>query len=84
MLRKNEFKVLSTLIQSDKYSLFISKIVKIKLGSLYNILARLERKGLVKNYYGEDTFERGGNRRKYYQITALGSSVVTEVQKNQD
>jgi DNA-binding PadR family transcriptional regulator len=42
------------------------------LGSLYVTLARMEDKGLIGGRMGEDTHERGGNRRKYYRLTAEG------------
>jgi PadR family transcriptional regulator, regulatory protein PadR len=42
------------------------------LGSLYTTLDRMEEKGFVRSRMGDSEHERGGNRRKYYVITAKG------------
>jgi len=78
--------VLSTLSTKDRYGLEIIQTVKdesnikLILGSLYNILHKLEKEGLAKSYWGEETDERGGNRRKYYRITAKGERTLKEAQ----
>jgi len=77
--------VLSALMGQDRYGLDIIKAVKeqsnftIILGSLYNILGKLEREGFVDPYWGEETAERGGNRRRYYKITGAGERALIEV-----
>ncbi len=82
----NSICVLSVLVQEDRYGLeIIDKVkensnIKILLGSLYNILSKLERDGLLTSYWGEETADRGGNRRRYYRITKNGESVLNEVQ----
>lgn len=84
-LTMNELRILSTLLDKDRYGLEIIKTVeesggKIFLGGLYNIMKRLEKKGLVESYY-EDTSEgRGGNRRKYFKINGKGQEAVQEAQ----
>jgi PadR family transcriptional regulator, regulatory protein PadR len=71
--------------QDDMYGLQIIKYLekahegqkKIKEGSIYPTLHRMEIKGFVESYWGEDRpEERGGARRKYYQITGDGSQVL--------
>ncbi len=42
------------------------------LASVYNTLARLEEKGLVRSSVGEPTPERGGKAKRYFAITAAG------------
>ncbi len=42
------------------------------LGSVYAILERLEKKGLVKSELGEATAERGGRAKRFFRITAKG------------
>lgn len=84
-LTLNDLKILSSVISNDKYGLEIIADVKqagthLSLGSLYNALSRLEKEGLVESYWGEATAERGGNRRRYYKITAEGSKTVNEHQ----
>lgn len=82
----NQICVLSAISTKDSYGLEIVEEVKkesgikLVLGSLYNILHKLEKEGLVKSYWGEETAERGGNRRKYYKITAKGETTLNEAQ----
>ncbi|MBD2303306.1 PadR family transcriptional regulator [Nostoc sp. FACHB-190] len=55
---------------------------QIGFGSLYPTLHRMEKKGLVKSRWGEETdAESGGARRKYYEITGLGEQVLRETQE---
>ncbi|MEC4986150.1 MAG: PadR family transcriptional regulator [Oscillatoria sp. PMC 1068.18] len=55
---------------------------KLGVGSLYPTLHRMEKKGFVKSKWGDDRLEeRGGARRKYYQITGLGKRVLKETQQ---
>ena len=74
-LTMQEMKILSALNTQEMYGYQILKEIKSKilLGSLYNSLKAMERKGFVKSYWGDETGQ--GGRRKYYKITALGSDV---------
>jgi DNA-binding PadR family transcriptional regulator len=55
---------------------------RIGVGSLYPTLHRLEKKGFIQSKWGDDhPEERGGARRKYYEITALGRKVLRETQQ---
>lgn len=46
---------------------------KLNVGSLYPTLNKLQEKGLITSYWGDERREeRGGARRKYYQITEKG------------
>ena len=82
----NQMCVLSAVANEDRYGLQIIETVKeesgikLILGSLYNILYKLEKEGLVTSYFGEATAERGGNRRKYYKISAKGETTLNEAQ----
>ncbi len=83
----NDIKILSVLVSGDKYGLEIIEEVgqsgtTLLLGSLYNGLRRLEKNGLVKSYWGEKTSKRGGNRRRYYKITAKGKTVIQSAQES--
>ncbi len=42
------------------------------LGSLYVTLDRLEKKGFVRSSYSEPIKERGGRRRRQFELTASG------------
>ena len=58
---------------------------KIGFGSLYPTLHKLEKKGLVKARWGEDTpEERAGARRRYSAITGLGERAVKKAQQVRD
>ena len=50
----------------------------VNISSIHVALKRLDSKGLVQSRYGGITQERGGRRKKYYVITALGKRVLDE------
>ena len=87
-LTVNQVRVLSTLMNGDKYGLEIIKAIqeesgaKLFLGTLYNLMNSLEKKGYVKSRWGEATSERGGNRRKYYEITGAGENVLNDTRSS--
>jgi len=87
-LTVNQIRVLSTLVNGDKYGLEIIKAIKeesgakLFLGTLYNLMNSLEKKGYVKSRWGEATSERGGNRRKYYEITGAGENVLNDTRSS--
>lgn len=44
----------------------------VALSSVYAVLERMQKRGLVKSELGEATEERGGRAKRYFQLTALG------------
>jgi PadR family transcriptional regulator PadR len=46
------------------------------LGAVYKGLDRLQKKGMVTSAWGEPTQERGGRRKRYYQIEPSGAEAV--------
>jgi PadR family transcriptional regulator PadR len=46
------------------------------VGAIYATLDRLEKKGFVKTKQGEATAQRGGRRKLYFSLTALGQSAL--------
>lgn len=64
------------------YGVLILENLEEKLGKKVNIsaihvaLKRMEHKGFVTSGYGGITKERGGRRKKFYVITALGKRVL--------
>ncbi|MCC3863655.1 PadR family transcriptional regulator [Terrisporobacter petrolearius] len=68
--------ILSILNHEDSYGYEIAKIVKdettfeLKESTMYVSLKRLESKGLIKSYWGDN--QDSGGRRKYYNITKEG------------
>jgi PadR family transcriptional regulator, regulatory protein PadR len=49
---------------------------KVSMGAMHSALVRLEEKGYIKSQPGEETDERMGRPRRYYQITALGKKAM--------
>src|SRR6478736_9352319 len=62
--------ILENLEQEQSRSLNISAI--------HVALKRMEDKGFVRSRFGGITEDRGGRRKKYYVITALGKRVLDE------
>jgi PadR family transcriptional regulator len=46
-------------------------------GAIYTALDRLGTRGLVRSREGEPTAERGGRRRKYYQLLPAGAVALS-------
>ncbi len=44
----------------------------ISVGALHSTITRLEEKGLIKSWLGEPTQERGGKRKRYFELTHQG------------
>ena len=75
-----EFDLLASLIVQprDAYGLSIRDRLearlerKVSLGAVYTALERLEAKGMISSKWTEGTAERGGRRKRVYQIEAPG------------
>ena len=50
----------------------------VSLGAVYVTLDRLEDKGLVASWLSDPTPERGGRRKRYYRLEALGERALQE------
>ena len=48
----------------------------VAMGAVYAVLERLERKGLLISHFGEPTTERGGKRKRLFQVTAAGMKEI--------
>lgn len=46
------------------------------LGAVYKTLTRLEQKGYVRATMGDPTPERGGRRKRFYQLTPAGRKTL--------
>lgn len=53
----------------------------VALATLYAVLARLEKKGLISSQLGEPTAERGGRAKRYFHVTARGLREVRDAQR---
>ncbi len=56
----------------------------ISIGALHSTIARLEEKGFLKSSLGGATQERGGRRKRYFQLTQSGKSALHEIKNLRD
>lgn len=49
---------------------------KVNISAIHVALKRMEDKGFVKSRFGGITEDRGGRRKKFYVITALGKRML--------
>jgi DNA-binding PadR family transcriptional regulator len=69
-------------LHDEAYGVAILESLEEKLGKSLNVsaihvaLKRMEDKGFVKSRFGGVTNDRGGRRKKFYVITALGKKVL--------
>ena len=70
--------IMGVLIHGEKYGREIREEYgrragkKMPLGSLYVTLDRMDQQGFLKSRFGDTPKGRGGNRRKYFRLTAVG------------
>lgn len=84
-----EYQVLSTLQSepSDAYGMTIRARVAARtgkepsIGALYTTLDRLVEKGYARSWWGEATPERGGRRKRYYEIVAKGVRAIRQTEE---
>jgi DNA-binding PadR family transcriptional regulator len=51
---------------------------RLTLGTIYKSLSRLEDKGFLSAWVSEPTAERGGRRKKLYQVSLSGRAAVQD------
>lgn len=56
----------------------------ISIGSLHSTITRLEEKGFIKSWLGDPTQERGGRRKRYFQLTNQGKVALRNVKALRD
>ena len=72
-------------LREDAYGVSIKDYLKQKtnrnpsIGALHSALNRLEKKGFVKSRLEEATPERRGRRKRYFELTASGSSALLQI-----
>ena len=82
-----EAAILAILLNGERYGLEIREQYhkrtghRMPYGSLYTTLHRIEDKGFIRARYGASTHRRGGNRRKYFSLTAKGSSALDALER---
>jgi DNA-binding PadR family transcriptional regulator len=79
-----ELHIMSILLNGERFgrqiNLEYEKVTKkrMPIGSLYTTLERMQDKGYIKSREGEPNPEYGGNRRRYFSLTAKGRNVFDE------
>jgi PadR family transcriptional regulator PadR len=57
---------------------------RVSIGTLHSTIARLEERRLLVSYMGEPTKERGGRRKRFYQLTERGKVSLYEMKAFRD
>ena len=88
MSRPGEFEILVLLailrLKDGAYGVTIREELeeetsrRLTLGTIYKALSRLEEKGFLHSRASEPTAERGGRRKKLYEVSASGLAAVRE------
>lgn len=50
----------------------------VNISAVHEVLKRLEKKGFLKSKMGGATQERGGRRKRYFQLTSSGKKTLEE------
>lgn len=75
------------ILDGEAYGVTVSQALEentgriVTFGTVHNTLIRLEEKGFVSSQLGGATNERGGRRKRIFQVTALGSRALREIQE---
>ena len=54
---------------------------QVSMGAVYAALGRLEEKGLLRSTVGEVTPQRGGKRKRLYEVTPPGTRKLQELRQ---
>ena len=57
---------------------------KAAMGAIHVTLGRLEKKGFISSSLGGATKERGGRRKRIYQLTGAGKKVLAEIRETRN
>jgi len=75
------------ILDGEAYGVTVSQALEehtgriVTFGTVHNTLIRLEEKGFVSSQLGGATNERGGRRKRIFQVTALGNRALQEIQQ---
>jgi PadR family transcriptional regulator, regulatory protein PadR len=56
----------------------------ISIGALHSTITRLEEKGLIKSWLGDPSQERGGRRKRNFELTHQGKVALHHVKELRD
>ena len=57
---------------------------KVRLGVVHAVLNRLEQKGYLSSQLGTPSPERGGRRKRFYELTTAGKSALIKAKEIRD
>jgi PadR family transcriptional regulator PadR len=57
---------------------------KLSIGALHTTLTRLEEKGFIKSSMGEPSAERGGRRKRFFEVTNRGKVALHSIKERRD
>jgi len=78
------------LLNKDAYGVSISEELQkqagraISISAIHAVLHRLEEKGFVKSKMGGASAERGGRRKRLFNITAYGRNAIEELRDTRE
>ncbi|KQS33878.1 PadR family transcriptional regulator [Dyadobacter sp. Leaf189] len=78
------------ILGENAYAVTVTQELERKTGrlvgfsSVHTTLQRMEQKGYLTSVMGGATAERGGRRKRFFVVTALGQKVLLEVKQVRD
>lgn len=78
------------LVQEEAYGITVREAYlkqfgqDISLSAVHTVLRRLEKKGFTKSKLGGASAERGGRRKRLYEITRYGYKKAAEIQEQRN
>jgi len=73
-------------LQPEAYGVAVMDAIKeeanrnVNISAIHTVLRRMEEKGYVNSLMGGATNERGGRRKRYFELTAYGRKALDEAQ----
>jgi DNA-binding PadR family transcriptional regulator len=77
-------------LAEDAYGVTIKEAIEkrtdrsISMGALHSTITRLEEKSYLKSWLGEPTQERGGRRKRYFEVTHQGKVELHNIKALRD
>ncbi|MCB0839857.1 MAG: PadR family transcriptional regulator [Bacteroidetes bacterium] len=77
-------------MEDEAYGFSISEVYNEKIGktisipAIHTVLKRLEKKGFVKSSMGGATQERGGRKKRIYEVTSYGYRALCDLRDTRD
>lgn len=74
-------------LTEDAYGVSIMQYIEqetgrnVNISAVHEVLKRLQRKGYLKSKMGGATQERGGRRKRFFQLTVSGRKTLEEAMK---